>query len=100
MIGSKIVKIRKNHYCYTCGTLLHKGAKMWCHCNPDGGYICTWYQCDTCRELYDKYNQGYDENIEEVFSLEVLDACYGYGVDTPRQLLKILRKTEEKKNDN
>lgn len=62
IISSKIVKTRKDHYCFGCARKILKGNKMQRVKSVDMGSVSTAYWCDVCQKYWNKY-MYYDDEI-------------------------------------
>lgn len=97
ILSDKIMKIRKKHQCWACLRSFDAGSKMARQVQADLGGIGNCYTCVTCDELLKlqpRYKSGmliFSSDEDESFPGEVIEECREFDVDTPEQLLELIK---------
>jgi hypothetical protein len=74
----KIVKVRKQHVCQGCGIKINIGESCTVSKVADGGEVYSFYECESCREFYDKNCAGcsdFDYCIGENYFIGSIKKC-------------------------
>lgn len=91
--SSRIVKTRKRHQCACCCRMIPKGFRAVFHQGKCDGEFYSYYLCNTCETLTDKYPEYVIDEWEGWISNDVLQEYLGYlNLKRPLQLLNKLEE--------